>query len=99
MERTFGCCRKVYNYYLEMRKTAWETEKKHISGFDCMKDLTNLKKTEEFAYLCEVSNTAMQQSLRDLDHAYSNFFRGIKSGQIVGYPRFKSKKNRQSYRV
>ena len=99
MERTFGCCRKVYNYYLEMRRTAWETEKKNINGFDCIKDLTSLKKTEEFAYLREVNNTAMQQSLRDLDHAYSNFFRGIKSGQIVGYPRFKSKKNHQSYRV
>ena len=99
MERTFGCCRKIYNYYLELRKTAWETEKKHISGFDCMKDLTNLKKTEEFAYLREVNNIAMQQSLRDLDRAYSNFFRGIKTGQTVGYPRFKLKKNRQSYRV
>lgn len=82
-----------------MRKTAWETEKKRISGFDCMKDLTKLKKTEEFAYLCEVNNTAMQQSLRDLDRAYANFFCGIKAGQMVGYPRFKSKKNRQSYRV
>ena len=99
MKRTFGCCRKVYNYYLEMRKTAWETEKKRISGFDCMKDLTNLKKTEEFAYLFDVNAISLQQSLRDLDRAYSNFFRGIKSGQRVGYPRFKSKKNYQSYRV
>ena len=99
MEKTFGCCRKVYNYYLEVRKTAWETKKKRINGFDCIKDLTNLKKTEEFAYLREVSNNAMQQSLRDLDRAYSNFFRGIKNGQNIGYPRFRSKKNRQSYRV
>lgn len=99
MEKTFGCCRKVYNHYLEIRKVAWETEKKHIGGFDCMKDLTKLKKTEEFAYLREVNNNAMQQSLRDLDRAYSNFFRGIKNGQNIGYPRFRSKKNRQSYRV
>ena len=58
-----------------------------------MKDLTNLKKTEEFAYLFDVNAISLQQSLRDLDRAYSNFFRGIKSGQRVGYPRFKSKKN------
>ena len=99
IKRTFGCCRKVYNYYLEMRKTAWDVEKRNISGFDCIRDLTNLKKTEEFSYLQEVCNTAMQQSLRDLDRAYSNFFCVIKNGKNIGYPRFKSKKNRQSYRV
>lgn len=97
--KTFGCCRKVYNYYLEMRKTAWETEKKYISGFGCIKDLTNLKKTEDFSYLRETNATCLQQSLRDLDRAYSNFFRGVKTGQKVGYPRFKPKKNKQSYRV
>lgn len=99
MEKTFGCCRKVYNYYLEMRRIAWETEKKSISGFDCIKDLTNLKKTKEFDYLCEVNAVSLQQSLRDLDRAYSNFFRGIKTGKAAGYPRFKSKKNQQSYRI
>ena len=99
MGKTFGCCRKVYNHYLEVRKTAWETEKKRISCFDCMKDLTRLKETEEFAYLRKVNAVSLQQSLRDLDRAYANFFRGIKNGQNVGYPRFKSKKNRQSYRV
>ena len=99
MEKTFGCCRKVYNYYLEMRKTAWETEKKNISVFDCMKDLTNLKKTEEFSYLCEVHTASLQQSLQDLERTYSKFFHGIKNGQNIGYPRFRLKRNRQSYRA
>lgn len=99
MVKTFGCCRFVYNHYLAERKTAWETEKRKISGFDCMRDLTQLKKREEFIFLNEVANTAMQQSLRDLDRAYGNFFRGIKKGQGVGYPKFKSKRGRQSYRV
>ena len=99
MAKTFGCCRKVYNYYLEKRRTAWETDKKFLSGLNCMKDLTKLKKTKDFAYLCEVSAVCLQQSLRDLDCAYSNFFYRIKNGQSIGHPRFKSKKNRNSYRV
>ena len=71
MGKTFGCCRKVYNHYLEVRKTAWKTEKKRISCFDCMKDLTSLKETEEFAYLRKVNAVSLQQSLRDLDRAYT----------------------------
>lgn len=97
--KTFGCCRFVYNHYLEERKTAWETEKRRISGFDCIRDLTLLKQREDIAFLKEISNIAMQQSLRDLDKAYANFFRGIKRGQGIGYPKFKSKHGRQSYRV
>ena len=93
MVKTFGCCRKAYNYYLEKRKAAWETERKLLSGFDCMKDLTMLKKTKDFAYLCEVSAVCLQQSCRDLYRAYSNFFREVKNGQMVGYLRFKSKMN------
>lgn len=99
MAKTFGCCRFVYNHYLAERKTAWETEKCNISSFDCMRDLTQLKKREEFAFLNEVAAMAMVQSLRDLDRAYANFFRGIKKGQGIGHPKFKSKHGRQSYRV
>lgn len=99
ISKTFGCCRFVYNHYLEERKTAWEIEKRRMSGFDCIRDLTQLKKREESSFLNEITNIAMQQSLRDLDRAYANFFRGIRKGQGVGYPKFKSKHGRQSYRV
>lgn len=93
IQRTFGCCRYVYNYYLAKRKELWETEKKTMSYFDCTKDLTQLKKTDEF--LKEVDVTALRTCLKDLDMAYQNFFRGRKKNQNIGYPKFKSKKDRQ----
>ena len=98
IQRTFGCCRYVYNYYLAKRKELWETEKKTMSFFDCTKDLTQLKKTAEF--LKEADSTALVTTLKDLDNAYQNFFRGIKKKQDIGYPKFKSKKDRnKSYRA
>ena len=98
IQRTFGCCRYVYNYYLAKRKELWETEKKTMSYFDCTKDLTQLKKTDVF--LKEADSTALIRALKDLDNAYQNFFRGIKKKQDVGYPKFRSKKDRnKSYRA
>lgn len=89
IERTFGCCRYVYNHYLEMRKTLYESEKKSFGYNSCSKDMTALKK--ELEWLKEVDSTALQSSLRDLDTAYKNFFDGIKEGRKVGYPQFKRK--------
>ena len=65
----------------------------------CANDLKNLKK--EYEWLKEADSISLQQSLRDLDTAYQNFFRRIKNGEKeVGFPKFKSKKNpKQSYRT
>ena len=89
IERTFGCCRYVYNHYLDMRKTLYESEKKSFGYNACSKDMTSLKK--ELEWLKEVDSTALQSSLRDLDTAYKNFFDGIKEGRKVGYPQIKRK--------
>lgn len=98
IEQTFGCCRYVYNHYLTVRREAYEKDKIALNYYDCCKDLTNHKKENEWLFL--VSNAALQQSLKDLDTAYKNFFHGIKKKKMVGYPKYKSKKdNRQSYRV
>ena len=57
--------------------------------------LTELKKTEDHAFLKDVDSIALQQSLRDLDRGFQNFF-----GKRARYPQFKSKHNRhQSYRT
>ena len=56
--------------------------------------LTELKKQDDFAFLKDVDSIALQQSLRDLDRGFKNFFE-----KRTGYPRFKSKgNNHQSYR-
>lgn len=99
MERTFGCCRYVYNYYLALRQEAYKTSGATLSYYDCCKDLTLLKQQEETSWLKEVDATALQASAQDLDRAFKNFFRRVKQGEKPGYPKFKSKHNhKQSYK-
>ena len=70
---------------------------KAMSMFDTSKDLTRLKKElvdeDGKPWLKEADATALIYALRNLDTAYQNFFRGIKKGQDVGFPKFKSRKN------
>lgn len=87
LQKTFGCVRFVYNYYLSMRKELYDTEKRSMSYNDCAKDLVSLKKEKQF--LREVDSIALQQSLRHLENAFQNFFRNTNTG----YPGFKSKKH------
>jgi putative transposase len=99
IERTFGCCRYVYNYYLAKRQDVYTTTKETMNYYACCKDLTLLKKQEETLWLQEVDATALQASVQDLDHAYQNFFRRVKNGETPGYPKFKSKhSHKQSYK-
>ena len=100
IQRTFGCVRFVYNHYLEQRRTAYKETGKAPTRFMQSKDLTTLKRQEETLWLKEVDKCALQNALKYLDVAYRNFFKGIKEGRKVGYPQFKSKKNRrQSYQT
>lgn len=97
MQRTFGCCRYVFNRYLAIRMEAYKTNKTTITYNACSADLTAFKK--ELTWLKDVDATALQSSLRDLDDAYKNFFRRVKQGIMPGFPRFKSKHNhRKSYK-
>ena len=87
IERTFGCCRYVFNHYLALRKTRYEEAGQTMNYYACAKDLTALK--HQLPWLSEVNATALQSSLRDLDMAYQNFFRRVKNGEKPGYPKFK----------
>jgi len=99
INKTIGCCRFVYNYYLNKKIELYKVEQKSMSYNACANDLKLLKKEKE--WLKEVDSISLQQSLKDLDVAYQNFFRRIKNGdKQVGFPKFKSKKNpKQSYRT
>ena len=89
---TFGCARYVYNHFLGLKQELYNKEKKSMSYSECSKELTILKKEKE--WLKDVDKFSLQNSLKDLDKAYKNFFKG------KGYPKFKSKKdNRKSYRT
>jgi putative transposase len=93
LARTFGCARYVWNWGLERRTTAWQQEKKSLNYHATAKMLTELKKEAERNFLGEVSSVVLQQTLRNLEVAFTNFF-----AKRAGYPSFKSRKSRQSVR-
>lgn len=98
IQRTFGCVRFVYNHYLAQRVESYERTGKAPNRFEQDKNLTALKHEKDTIWLCEVDKCALQNALKHLDVAYQNFFRGLKQGKRVGYPKFKSKKdNHKSY--
>jgi putative transposase len=92
LSRTFGCVRLVYNKALEERTRAWFAEQRRVSYVESSARLTEWKKTEELAFLAEVSSVPLQQALRHLQGAFANFF-----AKRAKYPVFKSrKKSRRS---
>ncbi|SKA07783.1 helix-turn-helix domain-containing protein, partial [Eubacterium ruminantium] len=48
IQKTFGCVRFVYNYYLDKRIKAYQENKTSLNYYDCCKDLTSLKKELEW---------------------------------------------------
>ncbi|MFO7797224.1 MAG: hypothetical protein R6W84_13845, partial [Promethearchaeia archaeon] len=66
-------------------------KKKSLTGFDLIKQITQLKKTEEYEWLNEVTASSVSQAVLNLDNAYKKFFKENK-----GFPKFKSKKSNLS---
>ena len=92
INKTFGCCRYVYNYFLAERIRLYKEESKTVSVFDTIKLLTPIK--QELDWLKEPDKCSLQNSLKDLNAAYMMFFKG------KGFPKFKSKKDHhKSYRT
>ena len=93
IQKTFGCVRFVYNYFLDVKISEYKNHGKSLSYNATSKLLTQLKKEKD--WLKEPDKDALQKSLKDLDAAYQHFF---KHG--FEFPKFKSKKNRhKSYRT
>ena len=103
LAKHFGSCRFVWNYFLNERKEHYlrnkkDIEAKRIKGnlnyYDNAKELTQLKKKEEYKWLNECNSQSLQATLKHLDSAYKMFFR--KTHQ---FPNFKSKDNKQSFTI
>ena len=94
----FGCVRFVYNHFLRQRIDYYEenkhSEKKGLNYHDTARALTQMKKDPEFEWLNAVNSQSLQQSLRDLDVAYNNFF-----NKRAKFPKFKKKRSKQSFSV
>ena len=99
MSQLFGCCRVVWNDALAFCQDQYKKGEKKPSYNELSKMLTQAKKTEEKEWLTEVSSVPLQQSLRDLEQAYSNFFKsckGQRKGRKIKPPKFKKRKSKQS---
>ncbi|MEA5470864.1 RNA-guided endonuclease InsQ/TnpB family protein, partial [Spirulina sp. 06S082] len=102
LAQLFGCVRVVWNDALAFCIEQYQNKRGKPKNGELQKQfITQAKKTVEREWLGEVSNIPLQQSLNDLNVAYSNFFKsckGERKGQKVKPPRFKKRKSRQSAR-
>jgi putative transposase len=88
LRRTLGCARLIYNKALHERTQAWYERQERVGYPETSRLLTQWKKEEELDFLNEVSSVPLQQSLRHLQTAFTNFFAGR-----TAYPTFKKKRN------
>ncbi len=102
INKTFGCCRLIYNLHLEERLKFYESnnlrnikdKNERIKILKTFKPKTVKEWKISYPFMKEVTANSLQQSIRNCDTAFDNFF-----SKRTGFPKFKSKKNNyQSYR-
>lgn len=94
ISKTFGCCRFVYNYFLNKKIELYEAEQKPMFKYDC-NNYCNRKLKDEFPWIREVDCLSITNSIFNLDAAYRKFFK-----EKQGFPKFKSKhSNVSSYKT
>jgi len=92
IQKTFGCCRFVYNQTLAYRKDLYENKKESMNKIACNNYVNQVLK-KEYEWLKEVDKFALTNSVYNMDSAYQKFFK-----EHSGYPKFKSKRdNKKSY--
>ena len=93
IQKTFGCCRFVYNQSLAHRQDKYKNENIKMSKFDCNNYCNQILK-KEYEWLKEVDKWSLTNAIYNMDNAYQGFFKG------KGFPKFKSKKNNyKSYKT
>lgn len=93
MRRFAGCCRFLWNKALALEKDAYEADGKRMGYHSLAGKLKDWKKEKETAFLAEAHSQILQQSLKDLDRAYKNFF-----AKRADFPRFKKKGVHDAFR-
>jgi len=91
LNQHFGCCRFIYNNALNYKETLYSNYKINVSKFDIIKQITDVKKEDDFIWLNDVKAECLQNSIDGLEAAYKSFFKGN------GFPKFKNKKSKQSF--
>ncbi|MDN4607004.1 RNA-guided endonuclease InsQ/TnpB family protein [Sporosarcina highlanderae] len=85
--KSVGTARWAYNWALNRQQENFKQGNKFISNNVLRKELTELKQSEAFSWLFDVSNNVTKQAIKDACNAYKNFFKGQ-----AKYPKFKSRK-------
>lgn len=85
--KSAGTSRFIYNWTLAKQQENYKQGSKFISDSILRKEITQLKKTEDFKWLNEISNNIPKQAVKDACTAYKRFFKGQ-----AKFPKFKSKK-------
>lgn len=92
LNKHIGASRFVYNLALETKQMAWAGNRVNLNCFDLIKQLPDLKK--ECEWLKEINSQSLQQPIRNLDNAFTRFFKGQGS-----FPKFKKKSSGGSFNV
>lgn len=93
LEKHFGCTRFIWNWALNKKLETYQKDKTNISRFELQALIPEMKKNG-YEWLTEVGSLSLQSKLEDLDKAFTSFFK-----YKTKYPNFKSKKNRQCFRI
>ncbi len=92
IEKHFGCCRFVFNKFLNERKEEYLNNGNSLNYYDNAKSMTDMKK--ELLWLKDINSQSLQSTLKNLDIAYNKFFR-----KTAKFPRFKKKNDNQSFHI
>ena len=92
INKTLGCTRFIYNYFLNKREIEYKENKKTKTAYDCIKEIPTLY--NDRTYLKEVDSCALRCAIFDLENAYKNFFK-----EKIHYPKYKNKYEKNSYRT
>ena len=91
INKTIGCSRFIYNYFLDDKRKEYKKTGKSKSAYDQIKLIPSLSK--EYPFLKEVDSCALRNSIFNLEDAYKRFFDGN------GYPKFKARGVHESYKT
>lgn len=91
VQKNFDCVRFVFNYMLDLKSKLYKRTGKNLTYNEACAILTKIKKRKP--WLQEADSTALQQVIKDLFDSYNRFFNGS------GFPKFKSSRDKQSYRT
>ena len=92
---TLGCCRYIYNKYIESNIESYKKDKKFITGYDFDKYMNYLKtNNKDYEWIKKYSTKAVKDTLRNAEKSFKRFFKNKK-----GFPKFKSRKriHKESY--